>query len=51
MRFTGAEKAGCGNAMTPLPALVVAGTKAAAAAVAFVPDMVKVPVLARLKIA
>ena len=40
-----------GIAMTPLPALVVAGTLAAAAAFAFVLDMVKVPVFARLRIA
>ena len=40
-----------GIAMTPLPALVVAGTLAAAAAFAFVLDMVKVPVFARLGIA
>ncbi len=40
-----------GIAMTPLPALVIAGTLAAAAAFAFVLDMVKVPVFARLGIA
>jgi hypothetical protein len=40
-----------GIAMTPLPALVVAGTLAAAAAFAFVLDLVKVPVFARLGIA
>jgi H+-transporting ATPase len=39
-----------GIAMTPLPALVVAGTLAAAAAFAFVLDMVKVPVFTRLRI-
>ncbi len=39
-----------GIAMTPLPALVIAGTLAAAAAFAFVLDMVKVPVFARLGI-
>jgi len=37
--------------MTPLPALVVAGTLAAAAAFAFVLDLVKVPVFSRLGIA
>ena len=36
--------------MTPLPALLVAGTLAAAAAFAFVLDFVKVPVFARLGI-
>ena len=40
-----------GIAMTPLPALVVAGTLAAAAAFAFVLDLVKVPVFSRLGIA
>ena len=40
-----------GIAMTPLPALVVAGTLTAAAAFAFILDMVKVSVFARLKIA
>jgi H+-transporting ATPase len=40
-----------GIAMTPLPALVVAGTLAAAAAFAFVLDVAKVPVFARLRIA
>jgi len=40
-----------GIAMTPLPALVVAGTLAAAAAFALVLDLVKVPVFARLGIA
>jgi H+-transporting ATPase len=40
-----------GIAMTPLPALVVAGTLAAAAAFAFVLDLGKVPVFARLGIA
>ncbi|MDQ2803349.1 MAG: hypothetical protein M3Y41_11950 [Pseudomonadota bacterium] len=40
-----------GIAMTPLPALVVVGTLAAAAAVAFVLDAVTVPVFARLGIA
>jgi H+-transporting ATPase len=39
-----------GIAMTPLPALIVAGTLAAAAAFAFVLDFVKVPVFARLGI-
>jgi H+-transporting ATPase len=39
-----------GIAMTPLPALLVAGTLAAAAAFAFVLDFVKVPVFARLGI-
>ncbi len=39
-----------GIAMTPLPALVIAGTLAAAAAFAFVLDVVKVPVFARLGI-
>jgi H+-transporting ATPase len=39
-----------GIAMTPLPALVVAGTLAAAAAFAFVLDMVKVPLFIRLGI-
>src|ERR1700733_2845783 len=37
-----------GIAMTPLPALLVAGTLAAAAAFAFVLDFIKVPVFARL---
>ena len=40
-----------GIAMTPLPALVVAGTLAAAIAFAFVLDLVKVPVFRRLGIA
>jgi len=40
-----------GIAMTPLPALAVAGTLAAAATFAFVLDVVKVPVFARLGIA
>ncbi|MBI2718415.1 MAG: HAD-IC family P-type ATPase [Rhizobiales bacterium] len=40
-----------GIAMAPLPALVVAGTLAAATAFAFVLDMVKVPLFARLGIA
>ena len=40
-----------GIAMTPLPALLVAGTLAAAAVFAFVLDLVKVPVFARLGIA
>jgi H+-transporting ATPase len=40
-----------GIAMTPLPALLVAGTLAAAAVFAFVLDFVKVPVFARLGIA
>ena len=40
-----------GIAMTPLPASVVAGALAAAAAFAFVLDVVKVPVFARLRIA
>ena len=40
-----------GIAMTPLPALVVASTLAAASVFAFVLDMVKVPVFARLTIA
>jgi H+-transporting ATPase len=39
-----------GIAMTPLPALLVAGTLGAAAAFAFVLDFVKVPVFARLGI-
>jgi hypothetical protein len=39
-----------GIAMTPLPAVLVAGTLAAAAAFAFVLDFVKVPVFARLGI-
>jgi len=39
-----------GIAMTPLPALVVAGTLASAAAFAFVLDMAKAPVFARLNI-
>jgi H+-transporting ATPase len=39
-----------GIAMTPLPALVIAGTFAAAVAFAFVLDMVKVPVFRRLGI-
>jgi H+-transporting ATPase len=39
-----------GIAMMPLPALLVAGTLAAAAAFAFVLDFIKVPVFARLKI-
>ena len=37
--------------MTALPVLVIAATFAAAAAFAFVLDMVKVPVFARLGIA
>jgi hypothetical protein len=37
-------------ALTPVPALLVAGTLAAAAAFAFVLDAVKVPVFARLGI-
>ena len=40
-----------GIAMTPLPVLVIAATFAAAAVFAFVLDMVKVPVFARLGIA
>ncbi len=40
-----------GIAMTPLPALLVAGTLAAAAIFALVLDLVKVPVFARLGIA
>jgi H+-transporting ATPase len=40
-----------GFAMTPLPAVVVAGTLGAAAAFAGVLDLVKVPVFARLRIA
>jgi H+-transporting ATPase len=40
-----------GIAMTPLPVSVVAGALAAAAAFAFVLDLVKVPVFARLRIA
>jgi H+-transporting ATPase len=36
--------------MMPLPALVVAGTLAAAVTFAFVLDFVKVPVFARLRI-
>ena len=40
-----------GIAMTPLPASVIAGALAAAAAFAFVLDVVKVPVFARLRIA
>ena len=40
-----------GIAMTPLPAVVVAGALAAAAVFAFVLDAVKVPVFARLGIA
>ena len=40
-----------GIAMTPLPAFVVAGTLAAAAAFAFVLDLVKLPLFARLRIA
>jgi H+-transporting ATPase len=40
-----------GIAMTPLPPAVVAGTLAAAIVFAFVLDVMKVPVLARLKIA
>jgi H+-transporting ATPase len=39
-----------GIAMMPLPALLVAGTLAAAAVFAFVLDFVKVPVFARLRI-
>ena len=37
--------------MTPLPVGVVAGTLAAAVAFAFVLDLVKIPVFARLRIA
>jgi H+-transporting ATPase len=40
-----------GIAMTPLPARVVAGTLAAASALAFVLDVAKIPIFARLKIA
>jgi H+-transporting ATPase len=40
-----------GIAMTPLPALMVAGTLAAAAAFAVILDFVKVPVFRRLRIA
>jgi H+-transporting ATPase len=40
-----------GIAMTPLPPVFVAGTLAAAAALALVLDVVKVPLFARLKIA
>ena len=40
-----------GIAMTPLPALTIAGTLAAATAFAFVLDMVKVPLFVRLGIA
>jgi H+-transporting ATPase len=40
-----------GFAMTSLPVWVVAGTLAAAAAFAFVLDLVKAPVFARLRIA
>ena len=40
-----------GIAMTPLPALLVTGTLAAAVLFAFILDLVKVPVLARLGIA
>jgi H+-transporting ATPase len=40
-----------GIAMTPLPVLAVAGTLVAAVVFAFVLDMVKVPVFARLRIA
>jgi H+-transporting ATPase len=40
-----------GIVMTPLPALVIAGTLVAATAFAFVLDMVKLPVFARLGIA
>jgi H+-transporting ATPase len=36
--------------MAPLPALVVAGTLAAAAAFAIILDLVKVPVFRRLRI-
>jgi H+-transporting ATPase len=39
-----------GIAMTPLPALLVAGTLAAAAAFAFALDLLKAPVFARLGI-
>jgi H+-transporting ATPase len=40
-----------GLAMSPLPALVVAGTLAAAVAFAFILDLVKVPLFRRLRIA
>jgi H+-transporting ATPase len=40
-----------GFAMTPLPVSLVAGTLAAAAAFAFLLDVAKLPVFARLKIA
>lgn len=40
-----------GIAMTPLPPLVVLGTLAAAVAFTFLLDVVKVPVVARLRIA
>jgi len=39
-----------GIAMTPLPALTVAGTLAAAMALTFFLDVVKIPVFARLRI-
>jgi H+-transporting ATPase len=39
-----------GIAMTPLPALLVAGTLAAAAAFAVILDLVKVPAFRRLRI-
>jgi H+-transporting ATPase len=43
--------AAAGIAMTPLPAFVVAGTLASAAAFAFILDLVKVPLFRRLGIA
>jgi H+-transporting ATPase len=42
--------AGCGWLMTPLPLWVLGSVVAAAIAIAFVMDFVKVPVLSRLKI-
>jgi H+-transporting ATPase len=41
----------CGIAMTPLPLRIVGGALAAAAAFAFIVDVVKVPLLNRLRIA
>ncbi len=47
----GSTLAVCGIAMTALPAILVAGTLAAAVAFAFVADVAKVPVFSRLRIA
>jgi H+-transporting ATPase len=43
--------AGCGIAMVSLPVLVMAETFAGAVALAFIVDVVKIPIFNRLKIA